>query len=166
MRRVVDLLLILLFCGLVHAQDTSLEVVIPSQVESPQSLCGPAQPGGYFPVEDLSSPQLKAYAALALFPYINNQPSNLCYPIDMRAAKDSIKIDSACYQVVAGQNYNITFSVAFPCPATPPPIQQELQATIFVPLPYTNAPPEATSVQVISSSSTGPPTPENTQTSG
>lgn len=55
-----------------------------------------------------------------------------------------VNIVSAQSQVVAGTNYRIDFQLTCPDSATP----VELVAVVFVPLPYTNAPPEVISLQV------------------
>jgi hypothetical protein len=105
--------------------------------------------GGYFPVEDLQSSELKAYSALALVKYMNANFQNFqnCSP-DINSAKNSIRVDAACQQVVAGTNYIIAFNVEFPCRAPGmESMNDEMVANVFVPLPTSeNAAPQVTSV--------------------
>ena len=55
---------------------------------------------------------------------------------------------AVCRQVVAGTNYRIVFSADLPCTRRAGDVQQQtLDATVFVPLPFTNAQPQVTSVQ-------------------
>ncbi|KAG7672015.1 hypothetical protein Ndes2526B_g07030 [Nannochloris sp. 'desiccata'] len=118
-----------------------------------ETSCGSGLAGGYWPVEDLNSSELKAYAALALAQYTNgNSPEELlaCMP-DIASAKNSIRVDAACRQVVAGTNYIIAFHVEFPCRVPgAETIERQLLANMFVPLPMSeNAAPEVISVVAI-----------------
>ena len=115
--------------------------------------CGRGLLGGYFPVEDLNSSALRAYAALALRDYLATSPplGGACSP-DLATARESIRVDAACSQVVAGTNYVLAFGVEIPCrkgTAVVATVSEELQAEIFVPLPYTNSPPQVRSVERI-----------------
>jgi hypothetical protein len=67
---------------------------------------------------------------------------------DIASAKNSIRVDAACQQVVAGTNYIIAFHVEFPCRVSGyDTVEKELLANVFVPLPTSeNSAPQVTSV--------------------
>jgi len=67
---------------------------------------------------------------------------------DIASAKNSIRVDAACQQVVAGTNYILAFHLEFPCRAPGfETVERELLAKVFVPLPTSeNSAPQVTSV--------------------
>ncbi|GAB4814300.1 hypothetical protein N2152v2_001346 [Parachlorella kessleri] len=127
------------------------EARAPAPEAAPVIRCGTGLLGGYVPVQ-LPNAEVTAAAKLAAQSYLGNATNISELPTGCHPNKNpsAIFVIAACRQVVAGTNYAVVFRVDDPCsPAVPinepPPV---LDASVFEPLPYTNAPMVVQTVMV------------------